>query len=243
MIAPGSSRKSSKLSYGSNDMAHKYYLEEVKKKTQDKNTYLKTREMPSARTYHTPNACTPKLRSNNQMWKPTGRIFNTVGLRWVPTGKIFTSSTTKVERKPPHASNEDITNLYECEQTLNVSASTLNLCIGLVQNIPTPTSYVLPTKNDWETLFQPMFVEYFNPPPCYAIIASEPVISTDTPSSTIIDQDAPSTSTSQTTQETSSPVIPLSVEEADHDIEVSHMDNNPYVYFPILEPNSKESSS
>ncbi|GJR36878.1 hypothetical protein Tco_1212562 [Tanacetum coccineum] len=33
-------------------------------------------------------------------WKPTGRIFKTVGLRWVPTGKIFTSSTTKVESQP-----------------------------------------------------------------------------------------------------------------------------------------------
>ncbi|GJU61929.1 hypothetical protein Tco_1243764 [Tanacetum coccineum] len=30
-------------------------------------------------------------------WKPTGKIFKTVGLRWVPTGKIFTSSTTKVD--------------------------------------------------------------------------------------------------------------------------------------------------
>ncbi|GJV00436.1 hypothetical protein Tco_1329706 [Tanacetum coccineum] len=160
-------RKSSKLSYGSNDMAHKYYLEEVKKKTQDKNTNLKPREMPSARTHHTPNACTPKLRSNNQMSR-----------NW-PASK-------------------------SCD---------------------------------------PMFVEYFNPPPCHAIIASKPIISTDTPSLTTIDQDAPSTSTSQTTQETSSPVIPLGVEEADHDIKVAHMDNNPYVDFAILEPNSEESSS
>ncbi|GJR86833.1 hypothetical protein Tco_0210844 [Tanacetum coccineum] len=55
-------------------------------------------------------------------WKPTGKIFKTVGLRWVPTRKIFTSSTTKVDSEPPNGSNEDITNLYECEQTLNVSA-------------------------------------------------------------------------------------------------------------------------
>nr|GEY79150.1 reverse transcriptase domain-containing protein [Tanacetum cinerariifolium] len=45
------------------------------------------------------------------------------------------------------------------------------------------------------------------------IIAPESVVSTGTPSSTIIDQDAPSVSTSQTTPETPSPVIPLSVEE------------------------------
>ncbi|GJS38280.1 hypothetical protein Tco_0563323 [Tanacetum coccineum] len=98
--------------------------------------------------------------------------------------------------------------------------------------------YVPPTKNNWEILFQTMFDEYLNPPPCVdiqvpAIIAPEPVVSTGTPSSTTIDQDALSTSTSQTNQETPSPVIPLGVEEADHYIEVAHMDNNPYVDFPI----------
>ncbi|GJV92304.1 hypothetical protein Tco_1540117 [Tanacetum coccineum] len=60
-------------------------------------------------------------------WKSTGKIFKTVGLRWVPTRKIFTSSTTKVDSEPPNGSNKDITNPYECEQTLNVSAELLNL--------------------------------------------------------------------------------------------------------------------
>ncbi|GKA11748.1 hypothetical protein Tco_0691294 [Tanacetum coccineum] len=60
-------------------------------------------------------------------WKPTGKIFKTVGLRWVPTGKIFTSSTTKVDSEPTNGSNDDITNQYECKQTLDVSAGTLNI--------------------------------------------------------------------------------------------------------------------
>ncbi|GJY47689.1 hypothetical protein Tco_0436752 [Tanacetum coccineum] len=60
-------------------------------------------------------------------WKPTSKIFKVVGLKWVPTGKIFTSSTTKVDSDPKNGSNEDITNQYECEQTLDVSAGTLNL--------------------------------------------------------------------------------------------------------------------
>ncbi|GJV96541.1 hypothetical protein Tco_1548118 [Tanacetum coccineum] len=60
-------------------------------------------------------------------WKPTGRIFKTVGLRWIPTGKLFASSATKVDNEPPNGSNKDITNPYECEQTLNVSVGTLNL--------------------------------------------------------------------------------------------------------------------
>ncbi|GKA43778.1 hypothetical protein Tco_0736502 [Tanacetum coccineum] len=30
-------------------------------------------------------------------WKPTGRIFKSVGLRWIPTGKTFDSYTGKVD--------------------------------------------------------------------------------------------------------------------------------------------------
>ncbi|GJV99295.1 retrovirus-related pol polyprotein from transposon TNT 1-94 [Tanacetum coccineum] len=58
-------------------------------------------------------------------WKPTGRIFKTIGLRWVPTGKIFAFSTNKVDSEPPNGSKEDITNQCESEQALDVSAGTL----------------------------------------------------------------------------------------------------------------------
>ncbi|GJX09264.1 retrovirus-related pol polyprotein from transposon TNT 1-94 [Tanacetum coccineum] len=93
-----------------------------------------------------------------------------------------------------------------------------------------------------------MFNEYLNPTPCVdsqvpADLAIEPAILTGTPSSTIIDQDAPSTSTSQTTPETPSPIIPLSVEEIDHYIKVAHMDNNATCDIPIPEPSSEESST
>ncbi|GJS25860.1 retrovirus-related pol polyprotein from transposon TNT 1-94 [Tanacetum coccineum] len=67
---------------------------------------------------NTPRSC---LR-----WKPTGRIFKIAGLRWIPTGKMFTNNTTKVDSEPPNGSNGDITNPYECDQTLNVSAGTTN---------------------------------------------------------------------------------------------------------------------
>ncbi|GJW88192.1 hypothetical protein Tco_0163532 [Tanacetum coccineum] len=55
-------------------------------------------------------------------WKPTGRIFKTIGLRWVPTGKIFAFSTNKVDSEPPNGSKGDITNQCESEQALDVSA-------------------------------------------------------------------------------------------------------------------------
>ncbi|GKD89160.1 retrovirus-related pol polyprotein from transposon TNT 1-94 [Tanacetum coccineum] len=90
--------------------------------------------------------------------------------------------------------------------------------------------------------------EYFNPPPSVvslvpAAAAPRPADPTGTPSSTTIDQDAPSPSTSQTPQETKSPVIPSDVEEHFHDIEVAHLDNDPFFGVLISKSNSEESSS
>ncbi|GKC14121.1 hypothetical protein Tco_1010903 [Tanacetum coccineum] len=246
VIAFGSSRNSSKVSYGSNDMAHNYYLAEAKKKAQDKNMNLKHSVMHTTSLQNATNGSKPKPKSNNQTsksllvsksncglsngvplvdhsrnsisfldskhffcstcqkcifnanhdacltkflkevnshikfqspktrnnikpvenitnvikpkrwiskgyriypnksfvvhekpntpisclrWKPTDRIFKTVGFRWIPTEKMFTDSTTSVDSKPPNSSNDDITNPYECDQTLNVSACTLNLSV------------------------------------------------------------------------------------------------------------------
>ncbi|GKA25436.1 retrovirus-related pol polyprotein from transposon TNT 1-94 [Tanacetum coccineum] len=107
---------------------------------------------------------------------------------------------------------------------------------------PSSTPFVPPIRDDWDTLLQLLFGEYFRPPPCVdhrvpKVAAPVPAaIATDTPSSTFVDQDAPSPSTSQTPQESPSQVIPPGVEEADHDIEVAHMDNNPQFGIPVLEP-------
>ncbi|GJZ76292.1 hypothetical protein Tco_0640757 [Tanacetum coccineum] len=81
-------------------------------------------------------------------WKSTSKIFKVVGLKWVPTGKIFTSSTTKVDSDPTNGSNEDITNQYECEQTLDVSAGTLNLSaeLGINDHSNKPSSSKLVSK-------------------------------------------------------------------------------------------------
>ncbi|GKC71153.1 putative ribonuclease H-like domain-containing protein [Tanacetum coccineum] len=83
---------------------------------------------------------------------------------------------------------------------------------GLMQNPSSLTPYVPPTKNDLDILFQPMFDEYFQPSPSVVshvppVVAPIPADTTSTPSSTIIDQDAPFASTSPTTQETQAPVI------------------------------------
>ncbi|GJT96455.1 hypothetical protein Tco_1091973 [Tanacetum coccineum] len=65
------------------------------------------------------------------------------------------------------------------------------ISLGLVQNPSPSTPYVPPTKKDWDILFQPMFDEYFQP---------------------LIDQDAPSASTSLTLEDLQEPILHQDVE-------------------------------
>nr|GEY74686.1 retrovirus-related Pol polyprotein from transposon TNT 1-94 [Tanacetum cinerariifolium] len=125
----------------------------------------------------------------------------------------------------------------------------------LVHKHSSSTPYIPPSRNDWDLMFQPLFGELLTPPPSVdppapvviALIADviPPVQaeSTGSPSSTIVDQDAPSPSKSQTTPEIRSFVIPQDVEEDIHDIEVAHMRNDLLFGVPILKVTSAQSSS
>ncbi|GKC68069.1 hypothetical protein Tco_1100667, partial [Tanacetum coccineum] len=100
---------------------------------------------------------------------------------------------------------------------------------GLVHNPLSSTPYVSPSRNDWDKLFQPIFDEYFNPPPSVvslipAAAAPRPVEPAGLPSSTSIDQAAPSASTSSTIQETQSLVISEGFEEQ---LQPAQFDNDP----------------
>ncbi|GJY29883.1 hypothetical protein Tco_0405650 [Tanacetum coccineum] len=69
---------------------------------------------------------------------------------------------------------------------------------GLIPQPPSLTPNLPPTKNDWYSLFCPMFDDYFNPSPSVVqpvlvAVIQEPIVLTGTPSSTRIDQDTPST--------------------------------------------------
>ncbi|GJU25235.1 retrovirus-related pol polyprotein from transposon TNT 1-94 [Tanacetum coccineum] len=117
------------------------------------------------------------------------------------------------------------------------------------------TPFVPPSRSDWDLLFQPMFDESLNPQPYVdlhapevmapipEVVAHEQAVSTGSPSSTTVDQDAPSPSNSHTTQATQTPIISHDVEEENHDIEVAHMGNDPYFGIPIPEVSPDPSSS
>nr|GFC03655.1 hypothetical protein [Tanacetum cinerariifolium] len=84
------------------------------------------------------------------------------------------------------------------------------ISLGLVRTSSPSTSYVPPSRNDWDLLFQSMFDELLNPPPSGVnqapeviapiaeVIPSVHADSTGSPSSTTVDQDAPSLSKTHT---------------------------------------------
>ncbi|GKB68011.1 retrovirus-related pol polyprotein from transposon TNT 1-94, partial [Tanacetum coccineum] len=127
----------------------------------------------------------------------------------------------------------------------------VSISSGLVPNPPSSTPFVPPTRNDWDLLFQPMFDESPNVDvhasediaPIPEAVAPEHAVSNGSPSSTTVDQDAPTPSNSSTQQETQSPIFSHDVEEDNHDIEVAHMSNDPYFGIPIPEGTSDQSAS
>ncbi|GKB32868.1 retrovirus-related pol polyprotein from transposon TNT 1-94 [Tanacetum coccineum] len=127
----------------------------------------------------------------------------------------------------------------------------VSISSGLVPNPSPSTPFVPPTRSDWDLLFQPMFDESLNVDfhapeviaPIPEAVAPEHAVSTGSPSSTTVDQDAPTPSNSPTPQETQTPILSHDVEEDNHDIEVAHMGNDPYFGIPIPEVTSDQSSS
>ncbi|GJY56925.1 retrovirus-related pol polyprotein from transposon TNT 1-94 [Tanacetum coccineum] len=83
---------------------------------------------------------------------------------------------------------------------------------GLAQNPSPSTPYASPTKKDRDILFQLMLDEYFQPPSVVSrappvVVSLIPVDTTSTPSSTSVDQDAPSASTLLTPKDSYKPVL------------------------------------
>ncbi|GJY68126.1 retrovirus-related pol polyprotein from transposon TNT 1-94 [Tanacetum coccineum] len=121
----------------------------------------------------------------------------------------------------------------------------------LVPNLVPAAPYVPPTNKELEILFQPMFDEYLEPPrvdrpvsPASAVPV--PVNSVGTPSSTTIDQDAPSPSHSPSSSALQSPSLHQGVAAEStirEDNPFAPIDNDPFINVFASEPSSVASSS
>ncbi|GKB99187.1 retrovirus-related pol polyprotein from transposon TNT 1-94 [Tanacetum coccineum] len=115
---------------------------------------------------------------------------------------------------------------------------------GLVPNPPTSTPFVPPSRNDWDLLFQLLFDKLLNPPSSVdrpapkvialiaKVVAPVPAASTGSPSSTTVDQDAPSPK-NDSEASSSSDVIPTVVHTATPNLE--HEEHNEFERLEVWE--------
>ncbi|GJY84149.1 hypothetical protein Tco_0497525 [Tanacetum coccineum] len=195
------------------------------------------------------------------IWRPTGRTFTIVG-NACPLTRITTTTEVPL-RKPTDLENETpkpvVTLVYSRKprkSKTNVPVSKSKVLKFVSANKKEPSQswgsivFDIPSSslddcrssklfsrftmwNDLDTTYSPI----------HKVVAPAPAVSTGSPSSTNVDQDAPSPSNSYTTPKNQPPVIPNDVEGDNHDIEVAHMDNDPYFGISIPDVPSDQSSS
>nr|GFB65355.1 hypothetical protein [Tanacetum cinerariifolium] len=184
------------------------------------------------------------------------RIF----IGYAPTKKAFRIYNRRTRRivETIHVDFDELTAMASEQRSSGPALNEITpgtISSGLLPTTSPSTSYVPPSRNDWDLLFQPMFDELLNPLPSVVnqtpkaiapiaeVIPPDYVDSTGSPSSTMVEQDAPSTSNSPTPTETQSSVIPQDVGNANLDMEVAHMGNDPLFGVPIPEVTSVQSTT
>ncbi|GKA14905.1 hypothetical protein Tco_0694551 [Tanacetum coccineum] len=143
--------------FSSNDMVYNHYLDEAKKKIQERDRNSKTSVTPSARFQSTADDSKPKPRSNNL----TPR-----SLHWIPQEIYSILGTSMVNSESPTVVQCSIPNIHECKQTLDESAGTsINVqkeqSLSLSAEVHHATEIVT-KSNELDLLFGPLFDEYFN---------------------------------------------------------------------------------
>nr|GFA24503.1 hypothetical protein [Tanacetum cinerariifolium] len=179
---------------------------------------------------------------------------------YAPTKKAFRIYNRRTRRivETIHVDFDELTATASKQRSSRPALNNMTpetISSGLVRTSSPSTSYVPPSRNDWDLLFQPMFNELLNPPPSVVKQAPEVITliaevippvhadSTGSPSSTTVDQDAPFTSKTHATTEIQSSVIPQDVGDDNLDMEVAHMGNDQLFGVPIPEVTSAQSSS
>nr|GEZ49531.1 hypothetical protein [Tanacetum cinerariifolium] len=133
---------------------------------------------------------------------------------YAPTKKAFRIYNRRTRRRVEtiHVDFDELTAMASEQSSSGPALNDMTpgtISSGLMRTSSSSTSYLPPSRNDWDLLFQPMFDELLNPfhsvvnqaaeviAPIAEVIPQVDVDSTGSPSSITVDQDAPSPRLSQ----------------------------------------------
>ncbi|GKA38046.1 integrase, catalytic region, zinc finger, CCHC-type containing protein [Tanacetum coccineum] len=172
------------------------------------------------------------LSENFGKLKPKAYIGIFIG--YAPTKKAFRIYNPRIKRiiETIHVDFNELTAMASEHSSLGPvlhEMTPATISSGLMPNPPPSTPFIPLSRSDWDLLFQPLFDELLTPPLSvdypttevvaliHEVVAPVPVVSTGSPSSTNVDQDAPSP--------------------------IAHMGNDPYFGIQIPEVPSDQSLS
>nr|GEZ68879.1 hypothetical protein [Tanacetum cinerariifolium] len=203
-------------------------------------------------------ACFTQNRENLGKLQPKADIGIFIG--YAPSKKAFQIYNRRTRRivETIHVDFDELTAMASEQRSSEPALNEMTpgtISSGLVQKSSPSASYVPPSRNDWDLLFQPLFDELLNPPPSVVNQAAKVIApiaevispvnadSTGSPFSTTVEQDAPSTSNYTTPTETQSLIISQDVGDDNLDIEVEHIESDPLFGIPIPEKQSTTPAS
>nr|GEZ83965.1 retrovirus-related Pol polyprotein from transposon TNT 1-94 [Tanacetum cinerariifolium] len=189
-------------------------------------------KLPDLSFFHVFGAlCYPTNDSENlDKLQPKADIRIFIG--YAPTKKAFRIYNQRTRRivETIHVDFDELTAMaseYRSSRPALNEMTHGTISSGLVPISSPSTSYVPPSRNDWDLLFQPLFDELLNPSPS--------VVNQTPKAITHIAKVIP--------PETQSSVIPQDVGDDNLDMEVAHIGNDPLFGVPIPEVTSVQSTT
>ncbi|GJV59335.1 putative ribonuclease H-like domain-containing protein, partial [Tanacetum coccineum] len=169
--------------------------------------------------------CYPKNDSENLgKLQPKADIGIFIG--YAPTKKAFRIYNRRTRRiiETIHVDFDELTAMASEHSSSGPALHEMTpatISLGLKPNPPFSTPFVPPSRSDWDLLFQPMFDELLTPPQSVDHPAPEVIALID---------------------EVVAPVLVVSTEDS-HDLDVAHMNNDPFFGITIPVNDSEASSS
>nr|GEX00148.1 retrovirus-related Pol polyprotein from transposon TNT 1-94 [Tanacetum cinerariifolium] len=167
-------------------------------------------KLPELSFFHVFGALCYLTNDNENLGKLQPKADIGIFIGYAPTKKAFRIYNRHTRRivETIHVDFDELTAMASEQRSSGPALNEMTprtISSGLVHTTSLSTSYVLPSRTDWDLLFQPMFDELLNPPPSVInqapkaiapIVEVIPPVNADSigsPSSTTVEQDAPST--------------------------------------------------
>nr|GFC65498.1 hypothetical protein [Tanacetum cinerariifolium] len=140
--------------------------------------FLWVEAVPDLSFFHVFGALCYPTNDNENLGKLQPKADIGIFIGYAPSKKAFRIYNRRTRRivETIHVDFDELTSMASGQSSSEPALNDMTpgtISSGLVQKSSSSASYVPPSRNDWDLLFQPMFDELLNPPPSVVNQAAE----------------------------------------------------------------------